>query len=89
MHLMRAFLLPDMRFILFAEILDGGNDRIGGRLAQAAQRTVLNRLGNREQGINVLVMPPALGNPGENLQHLPRPQPAGRALAAGFRLGKA
>ncbi|MPN24205.1 hypothetical protein SDC9_171599 [bioreactor metagenome] len=75
-----------MLLVFLPEMLDGGKHGIGCRLAQAAQRGVLDHLSELDQLFNVAFLALALGDALQNLQHALGPQPAGYAFPAGFLL---
>ena len=80
--------LPDMEFVFLPKMLDGGQDRIGAGLAQAAERGGLHRLADALQLFDVSLPTFSPGNSGQDFEHLGGPQTAGRAFAAGFILGE-
>ncbi len=60
----RALLLLYVSLILVTKVLDGGEYRVRAGLAQTTQRALLDRAGNREQRIKVVILALALGDAG-------------------------
>ena len=83
-----TFLIPDVGLILLPEIPNGGQDRVGGGLAQAAQRTILDADAQLFQQLDVPLLSFPFADSVEDLHHAGGANPAGDALAAGFPGGK-
>jgi hypothetical protein len=66
----RTVLVLDMRYVLVPEVAQGGEDGIWGRLAQAAERAGLDRLGDLLKGRQVLDPALAMDNAAQDLMKL-------------------
>ena len=80
----RAALVHDVRHILVAEVAQGGQHRVGRRLAQAAQGVVLDVVAQLFQLVQILHGALALGDLVQHLQQTLGADAAGGALAAGL-----
>jgi len=78
----------DMGFIFIPEIADGGQDRVGGSLTQAAQRTGFYRRAQLLEHFDIAFLPVPAGDVIQSLIHALDAFTTGRALAAGFEPGK-
>ena len=67
-----------------AEVAQGAEHRVGGRLAQAAEAGVLDHIAERLELMQVGPCPDALTDPLQEPVELDRAGAAGDALAAGF-----
>ncbi len=77
-----AALVHHVGHILVPEILQGGEHRVGGRLAQGAQGGVLQVVAQLLDGVQVLQGAVAIGDLGEQVVEPLGADAAGRALAA-------
>ena len=73
---------------LVVEMPQGGQERVGRRLSEPAERRVADHPPEFVEVGEILLAPLALGDAGEDAQRLVQPDPAGRALAAGFGAGE-
>src|SRR5450759_1051916 len=87
-HARRAALFLDVGFVFVAEITDRAEDRIGGRFAQAAERTVFDGLTHLFQQLDVTLPTFAVYDVGQDRMHLEHALATGHALAARFELGE-
>ena len=78
----------DVVLVFLAEIADGAQDRIRGRLAEAAEGGVLDDGRHLLEELDVALLALALGDVRQDLQHPLGPLAAGGALAAGFILAE-
>src|SRR5450830_1580179 len=83
-----ALAVGDVRLVLPAEVLEGGEHRVRGGLAQAAQRVVPHQGGQVLQLLEIPLLALALGDADEDLQHPLGAHPAERAFPTGLALGE-
>ena len=81
-----AVLVADVLDVFLAEVADGGEHRVRGGLAQAAERRVLDHFAQVDQPLDVALFAPALADAVEDFQHPLGADAAGHALAARFLL---
>ena len=81
-HARAAVLVADVLDVFVAEVADGREHRVGRRLAQAAERGVLDHLAQVDQPLDVGLLAAAFADAVEDLQHPLRAHAAGHALAA-------
>jgi hypothetical protein len=81
--------LYDMRKKLFTEILQGGEDRVRGGLAEAAERRPFYCPCQLLELSYIRHFPFALADPLEDIDQMPCAHSARNTLATGFGLGKA
>src|SRR6266567_2429672 len=80
----RAATAFDVLVELFAEVLQGRDDRAGGPVAERAEGAAEDRVADVLQRVHVLFAASAVLQPGEDLGHPVGALAAGRALAAGL-----
>jgi hypothetical protein len=78
--------MPDVILELLAEVADVTEHRVGGRLAQPAERGVLDGLAQLQQLLDVAFPPFTVADAGDDLEHALGAHPAGSALAAALLL---
>ena len=81
-HARVAVVRADMRLILVAEVSDGREYGVRGRLTETAHGGLLERFGELLEHFDVALLALALGDALQNLQHALRADAAGEALAA-------
>lgn len=77
-----------MRPVFLGEIAQRGQHRIGGGIAQAAQRAVANALAQPLEAFHIAGLSLALADAVEDFLHARGAHAAGRAFSAGFLAGK-
>ena len=83
-----AALGPDVVLELVVEMAQRGEERVRRGLPERAERRVADHPPELVEVGEILLAPLALGDAGEDAQRLVQPDPAGRALAAGFGAGE-
>ena len=78
----RAALLVDVRLVLLAEVLDGGEHRVGRRAAEGAERAVDDVVAELLEQLDVALAAVAGDDAVEHLEHALGAEAAGHALAA-------
>ena len=81
-----AVLVADVRLVLVAEVADVGQHRVGRRLAEAAERRLLDRLAEVDEALDVALLALAVADARDDLEHALGADAAGRALAAALLL---
>ena len=79
-----ALLFVDVLEVFVHEVLESGLHRVCSRLAEAAQRCLAHRVGDRLELLNVVFDTAAFGNLVEVVKKLPATDTARRALTAGL-----
>jgi len=81
-------LVADVGFPLVTEVADHRQHRVGGRLAEAAERGLLDHLAELLEALDVALFTFAGADALDDLEHALGADPAGRALAAALFLGE-
>jgi hypothetical protein len=84
----RTLPVENMGLVLIPKITQGSQNRIGGPLAQPAQRSLAYLIGQFFQVVDIFRPAFTIADPLDNVQHTPGANPALHAFAAGLLLGE-